>query len=92
MGCRPTSTSMDPNLKLSTESGDLLLDAFAYQHLVGRLIYLINIRPDITFDVSVLNQFMYSTRTSYLGVVHHILHYLKTYHGLRVILHCKGSG
>ncbi|GFZ17293.1 LMBR1-like membrane protein [Actinidia rufa] len=49
MRCRPASAPMDPNLKLSTESGELLPDASVYQRLVGRLIYLTNTRPDITF-------------------------------------------
>uniref|UniRef100_A0A2N9HKT3 Uncharacterized protein n=1 Tax=Fagus sylvatica TaxID=28930 RepID=A0A2N9HKT3_FAGSY len=49
LGCRPASTPMDPNLKLSTESGDLLLNPSMYQRLVGRLIYLTNTRPDLTF-------------------------------------------
>ena len=41
MGCRPASTPMDPNLKLSLESGELLYDPSLYQHLVGRLSSLI---------------------------------------------------
>ena len=69
---------MDPNIKLSTESGELLSDASVYQRLVGRLIYLTNTRPDITFVVSVVSQFMHAPRTSHLDVVHHILRYLKT--------------
>uniref|UniRef100_A0A2N9IL56 Integrase catalytic domain-containing protein n=1 Tax=Fagus sylvatica TaxID=28930 RepID=A0A2N9IL56_FAGSY len=52
LGCRPASTPMDPNLKLSTESGDLLLNPSMYQRLVGRLIYLTNTRPDLTFVTS----------------------------------------
>jgi transposase InsO family protein len=56
LGCRPASTPMDPNLKLSIESGDLLLNPSMYQRLVGRLIYLTNTRPDLTFVVSVVSQ------------------------------------
>jgi hypothetical protein len=82
LGCRPTSTPMDPNLKLSTESGELLSNPSMYQRLVGRLIYLTNTRPDLTFAVSVVSQFMHAPRTSHLDAVHHILRYLKTSPGL----------
>ncbi|GFY95385.1 hypothetical protein Acr_10g0007700 [Actinidia rufa] len=78
IGCRPASSPMDPNFKLSLESGDLLPDATRYQRLVGHLIYLTHTRPDISFVVSVVSQFMHAPRTSHLDAVHHILRYLKT--------------
>ena len=67
---------MDPNLKLSAELGNLLPDLSVYQRLVGRLIYLTNTRPDLTFAVSVGSQFMHSPRTSHLDAVYHIFRYL----------------
>ena len=83
LGCHPASSPMEPNLKLLVESGELLPDAFVYQHLVGqRLIYLTNTHPDNTFVVSVVSQFMHAPRTSHFDVVHHILRYLKTCPGL----------
>ena len=51
-GCRPGSSPMDPNLKLTAEMGELFLDPSMYQHLVGRLIYLTNTKPDLTFAVT----------------------------------------
>jgi hypothetical protein len=82
LGCRPASTPMDPNLKLSVESGELLSNLSIYQRLVGRLIYLTNTRPDLTFAVSVVSQFMHAPRMSHLDAVHHILRYVKTSPGL----------
>uniref|UniRef100_A0A5B6Z3F8 Reverse transcriptase Ty1/copia-type domain-containing protein n=1 Tax=Davidia involucrata TaxID=16924 RepID=A0A5B6Z3F8_DAVIN len=82
LGCRPASTPMDPNLKLTVESGELLSDPSGYQRLVGRLIYLTNTRPDLTFAVSVVSQFMHALRTSHLDAVYHILRYLKSSPGL----------
>ncbi|GFZ04887.1 hypothetical protein Acr_17g0004590 [Actinidia rufa] len=76
--CRPASTPMVPNLKISAESGKLLLDPSIYQRLVGRLIYLTNTRPDLTFAISIVSQFMHSSRTSHLDAVYHILRYLKS--------------
>ena len=80
--CRPASTPIDPNLKLSAESGELLLDPSVYQRLVGCLIYLMNTRLDHTFAVSVVIQFMHSPHTSHLDDVYHILLYLKACSGL----------
>ena len=53
-----------------------------YQRLVGRLIYLTNTRPDLTFAVSVVSQFMHAPRTAHMDAVHHILRYLKRSPGL----------
>ena len=82
LGCRLASTPMDPNLKLSVESGELLSNPSMYQHLVGRLIYLTNTRLDLTFAVSVVSQFIHAPRTTHLDAIHHILRYLKTSLGL----------
>jgi hypothetical protein len=76
--CRPASTPMDSNLKLSVESGKLLFNPSMYQCLVGRLLYLTNTKPDLTFTISVVSQFMHALHTSHLDVVHHNLRYLKT--------------
>ena len=35
LGCRPASTPMDQNLKLSVESRELLSNPSMYQRLVG---------------------------------------------------------
>ena len=56
IGCRPASSPMDPNLKLTVEMGELFPNPSMYQHLVGRLIYLTNTRPDLTFAVSVVTR------------------------------------
>uniref|UniRef100_A0A2N9IQE8 Reverse transcriptase Ty1/copia-type domain-containing protein n=1 Tax=Fagus sylvatica TaxID=28930 RepID=A0A2N9IQE8_FAGSY len=39
-------------------------------------------KPDLTFAVSVVSQFMHVSRTSHLDAVHHILRYVKTSPGL----------
>lgn len=40
LGCKPRSTPLDINLKLSSEDGKLLSDPLLYRRLVGRLLYL----------------------------------------------------
>ena len=82
---------MDPNLKLSTESSEVLSDASAYQRLVSCLIYLTNTHLVIAFVVSVVNQFMHTPHTSHLDDVHHILRYLKTCLGFRLFYTAKAQ-
>ena len=60
LGCKPIETPMEPNLRLQLASVDKVVNRDQYQRLVGRLIYLSHTRPDITFAVSVVSQFMNS--------------------------------
>ena len=48
-----------------------------YRRLVGKLNYLTVTRPDITFVVSVLSQFMIAPTVAQWEALEHVLHYLK---------------
>ncbi|KAI4297606.1 hypothetical protein L6164_037490 [Bauhinia variegata] len=48
-GCKPNSTPMDYNTKLTHTDEHLLSDPSIYRRLVGRLLYLSLTRPDISF-------------------------------------------
>lgn len=48
-----------------------------YQLLAGKQIYLTITRPNISYVVSLVSQFMHDPRTDHLAVVHRILRYLK---------------
>nr|XP_016454120.1 PREDICTED: uncharacterized mitochondrial protein AtMg00810-like [Nicotiana tabacum] len=58
VGYRPVDTPMDPNAKLLPEQGELLRDPTRYMRLAGKLNYLTVTRPDISFTVSIVSQFM----------------------------------
>ena len=77
MGCRPSDTPMDPYLKRKSSSDDKGVDKGQFQHLVRKLIYLAHTRPDITFAVSCVSQFMHAPLESHTQVVYRILGYLK---------------
>jgi hypothetical protein len=83
-GCRPASTPMEQHLKLTADSGELISDPSLYRRLIGRLIYLTISRPDITFAVNLLSQFMQTPRLPHLNAATRILRYLKgtVSHGL----------
>lgn len=82
LGCKPVTVPMEPNLKLST--GDLFPDASTYWLIVGRLLYLTHTRPDITYAVHKLSQYMAALHTDHLHAAHRVLCYLKNdpAHGL----------
>ena len=51
MGCKPASTPMETNVNLSFDDNHTLDDSERYRRLIGKLISLIVIRPNITFVV-----------------------------------------
>ena len=81
IGSKLVDTPMDPNIKLKIRTKDKPMDKDCYQHLVGKLIYLTHTRPDITFAVSCVSQFMHYPFNCHLDVVYKVLKYLKGTHG-----------
>jgi Reverse transcriptase (RNA-dependent DNA polymerase) len=77
LGCKPAKTLIDINVKLNSEDGEPLKDINQYQRLVGKLIYMTVTRPDISFVMSLISQFMHAPRTTHLGAINRILRYLK---------------
>ena len=77
LDCKPVDTLMDPNVKLVPSQGELLRDSGRYRRLVGKLNYLTITRPDISFPVSVVSQFLQSLCDSHWNAVVRILRYIK---------------
>ena len=68
LDCKPVDTPMDPNIKLVPGQRESLRDPGRYRRLVGKLNYLTITRPDISFPVSVVRQFLQSPCDSHCDV------------------------
>lgn len=73
LGCKPSSVPMDPSLHLRKDSGTLLPNVTSYRELVGRLLDLTITRPDITFAVHQLSQFLSAPTDVHLQAAHKVL-------------------
>lgn len=71
-------TPMEANLKLHSDEGNLLPNPTLYRQLIGSLMYLTFTRPDISYAVNIVNQFMISPSHLYLAAVYRIPQYLKS--------------
>ncbi|XP_058068548.1 secreted RxLR effector protein 161-like [Magnolia sinica] len=78
------------NHKLRVFPDQAPTDKGGYQRLVGRLIYLSHMRPDIAYAVSVISQFIHAPSEEHMKAVYRILRYLKSAPG-KGLLFSKNS-
>jgi hypothetical protein len=81
---KPAKTPCSPNTHLSIHEGDLLSDPYGYRSLIGALHYLTFTRPDISFAVHQVCQYMAAPTTTHLSTTKRILRYIKgtLFHGI----------
>lgn len=77
--CKVVSTPMTAIEKLSRDLGDMLDsgDAFRYRSLVGGLQYLTLARPNLSFAVNKVCQYLSQPNTVHYEAVKRILRYVK---------------
>ena len=83
------NTPIEYNCRLNSHDGESLSDATLYKQLVGSLFYLTVTRPDISYEVHVVSQFMAAPRSPHCAAVLMILRYLKgtIFYGLHFSSH-----
>ena len=81
--CAPVRTPIDPSVKLGEGGDSPSVNHYQYQQLVGKLIYLTHKRPDISFAVHLLSQFMHAPHKIHRQAANRVLSYLKD---------CPGKG
>jgi hypothetical protein len=81
LAAKPCSTPMQPQLQLHKSSGTPLTDPTTYRRLIGRLLYLTHSRPEISYAVSKLSQFLDAPTDTHMLAGLHVLRFLKNHPG-----------
>ncbi|GJU86702.1 putative RNA-directed DNA polymerase [Tanacetum coccineum] len=89
LGCKPCNTPIEVKEGVTKKGGKPVVDIplteiTNYQKLVGKLIYLTHTRPDISYVVHVLSQYMHAPMQSHLKLAFRVLRYLKGAPGIGV--------
>ena len=74
---KPFKFPLLKGLKLSNDSGNLLTNAESYRRVIRQLLYLTLTRPDISYHMQHLSQFLQAPRDIHYQATIHVLRYLK---------------
>jgi len=91
MDCKSMTTPMPTNLNTLVDSDSDLVDPTMYRKLIGSLMYLTNIRPNICFVLNTLSQFMVESRKLHWVATKHVLMYLCSIVGF-ALKYVRGGG
>ena len=86
LGSKPADTPMEQNHQLASDKSPFVSDPARYRRLVGRLIYLSNTRPDISYSVHILSQFMKKPRERQFEAALRVVRFLKGSAGQGILL------
>ncbi|GJV08471.1 uncharacterized mitochondrial protein-like protein [Tanacetum coccineum] len=91
MGCKPSAFPIEQGLKLDKGESESRVNASQYRRLIGRLLYLQATRPDITYSVNILSQFVADPRNNHLEAANRVLGYLKATPGQGILISRAGD-
>ncbi len=75
--CNANVILMYTSLKLKLYMEALVVDIFLYQRLVGKLMFLTQTRPNISFAINMFNTFFHKPQTPHLDATKRLFHYIK---------------
>uniref|UniRef100_A0A3Q7HAS0 Reverse transcriptase Ty1/copia-type domain-containing protein n=1 Tax=Solanum lycopersicum TaxID=4081 RepID=A0A3Q7HAS0_SOLLC len=97
---KPAWTPLEVNAKLTTlefdslvqrEDDNMLEDKTKYQRLIGKMLYLTLTRPDISYAVQTLSQFLQQPKQSHWDAAVRVMKYIKREPALGILLSNKVS-
>ncbi|XP_074313434.1 uncharacterized protein LOC141648605 [Silene latifolia] len=91
LGCKPATTPIEQHHGLGSATGPLLEDIESYRRLVGRLVYLAVTRPDLSYVVHILSQFLQQPRQEHMSAALRVVRYLKGSPGQGVLFRADSS-
>lgn len=86
LGARPASHPIEQNHVLAAVQGPILPNPTQYRRLVGRLIYLRTTRPELSYAIHMLAQFMHSPQQEHWDAAMRVVRYLKSSPGQGILL------
>ncbi|KAG7532447.1 Reverse transcriptase RNA-dependent DNA polymerase [Arabidopsis thaliana x Arabidopsis arenosa] len=85
-GSRPAETPLEQNHKLASSTSSLFSEPDKYRRLVGRLVYLTHTKPEISYAVNMLAQFMQKPLLDHWEAALRLVRYLKGCPGQGILL------
>ena len=85
-GAKDVTTPLTTSVSLKLADGSSSVDSTEYRRVIGALQYLPLTRPDISFVVNKLSQFMHSPTQTHWTATKRLLRYLKNtiFHGINI--------
>ena len=85
-GAKDVSTPLSTTQSLQLVDGTTAVDSFEFRRIVGSLQYLSLTRPDISFAVNKLSQFMHKPTANHWIATKRLLRYLKhtIFYGIQI--------
>lgn len=86
LGSKPVATPLEAKHNLVRDDGPFFADPSQYRRLIGRLVYLLNTRPELSFSIHLLSQFMNKPRVAHWEAALRMVRYLKGSPGQGILL------
>lgn len=86
LGVKPVAFPLEQNHKLARVKDNAISDPSKYRRLIGRLIYLEVTRPELSYAIHILSQFMNDPQEEHWAAALRVVRYLKNSPGQGILL------